>query len=97
MPQSKGFRVKTRKLLRKRGNFGFSDHLLSINQLKKGDKVVIYINPRYQKGMPHRRYHGKIGNVLGRRGRAFIVEVSKGDKLVKLIVPPEHLKIHKVN
>lgn len=94
MPQSRGFRVKTRKLLRKRGNFGFSDHILSINQLKKGNKVVIYINPKYHNGMPHRRYHGKVGSVLGRRGKAFIIEVSKGNRLVKLIIPSEHLKLH---
>lgn len=95
MPQSKGFKVKTRKLLTKKGNFGFSDHLLAIEQLKKGDKVVIYINPRFQQNMPHRRYHGKIGTVIGRRGRSFIVNVSKGEKKIKLIVPPEHLKLHR--
>ncbi|HIE36743.1 TPA: 50S ribosomal protein L21e, partial [Candidatus Geothermarchaeota archaeon] len=70
MPQSRGFRVKTRRLLKKKGNHGFSDHFLSINQLKKGDKVVIYINPKHHNGMPHRRYHGKVGSILERRGKA---------------------------
>ena len=94
MPQSKGYKVKTRKLLRKKGNPGFSDRLLTLENLSKGDKVVIYINPRFQENMPHRRYHGKIGVVKGRRGKSFIVEVSKGDKKVLLIVPPEHLRPH---
>ena len=95
MPQSKGYKVKTRKLLRKKGNYGFSDKLLILEQLSQGDRVIIYINPRFQENMPHRRYHGKIGVIKGRRGRAFEVEVSKGDKKVLLIVPPEHLKPHK--
>ncbi len=94
MPQSKGYKVKTRKLLKRRGNPGFSDRLLKLEGLSKGDKVVIYIDPRFQENMPHRRYHGKIGVIRKRRGKAFEVEVSKGDKKVLLIVPPEHLKPH---
>jgi len=61
MPQSKGYRVKTRRLLTRKGNPGFSDKLLKLRELKPGDKVLIYIDPRFHKGMPHRRYHGKIG------------------------------------
>ena len=54
--------------------------------------MVIYIDPSYHKGMPHRRYHGKVGIIKRRRGKAFEVEVSKGDKKILLIVPPEHLR-----
>jgi len=92
MPQSKGFRVKTRKRLRKKKNTGFNDRLLQLMRFDKGDKVVIYIDPSYHRGMPHRRYHGKVGTIVKRRGRALEIEVSKGDKKVILIVPPEHLK-----
>jgi len=92
MPQSKGYRVKTRRLLTRKGNPGFSDKLLKLRELKPGDKVLIYIDPRFHKGMPHRRYHGKIGIVQKRRGRAFEIDVGKGDKIVRLIVPPEHLR-----
>ena len=95
MPQSKGFKVKTRKLLRKRGNYGFSDRLLMLEEAKKGDKVVIYIDPRHQDNMPHRRYHGKVGVIVKRRGRAFEVLVSKGEKKVRLVISPEHLRLHK--
>jgi len=92
MPQSKGFRVKTRKRLSKRENVGFSDRFLTLMKMKSGDKVVIYIDPSYQKGMPHRRYHGKVGVIKRKRGDAFEVEVSKGRGRVVLIVPLEHLK-----
>jgi large subunit ribosomal protein L21e len=32
-----------------------------------GSKVVIDIDPSVHKGMPHKRYQGKVGVVLGRR------------------------------
>jgi len=92
MPKSKGYRMKTRKRLKKKENTGFSDNLLILSRMKIGDKVIIYINPSYHKGMPHRRYHGKIGVIEGKRGRSFEVKVSKGNKQVILIVPQEHLK-----
>jgi len=91
MPHSHGFRSRTRKLLTKKENEGFSDRFLKLNKLGKGDKVVIKLNPTYHKGMPHKRYHGKVATIVKRRGRAFEVVVSKGRKKVLLIVPPEHL------
>ncbi len=92
MPQSRGYRVKTRKLLTRKGNPGFSDKLLKLDKLGNGSKVLIYIDPRFHKGMPHRRYHGKMGLIVGRRGRAFEVDVMKGRKKVRLVVTPEHLR-----
>jgi len=92
MPSSKGYRYKSRKLMTKKENQGFNDKLLKLRRLKVGDKVVIYIDPSYHKGMPHRRYHGKIGVVKGFRGRALEIEAPKGDKKVLLIVMPEHLR-----
>lgn len=93
MPHSHGFRNKTRKILTKKENKGFSDQILRLKNLKQGDKVVIMMNPSYHKGMPHKRYHGKIGIVKRRRGRAYEVEVTKGNKEVLLIVPLEHLRV----
>ncbi|MEM0056900.1 MAG: 50S ribosomal protein L21e [Candidatus Geothermarchaeota archaeon] len=95
MPSSKGYRVKTRKLLTKEENEGFSDRLLLLQNAKIGDKVVIKIDPSYHKGMPHRRYHGLVGTIVGRRGRAFEVKVTKGNKEVLLIIPFEHLRLFK--
>jgi large subunit ribosomal protein L21e len=92
LKMSRGFRRKTRKLLTKKDNSGFSDKLLTLGKLESGDKVVIILNPTFHKGMPHKRYHGHIGTIIKKRGRAYEVEVSKGDKKVLLVVPPEHLK-----
>ncbi|MFQ5951050.1 MAG: 50S ribosomal protein L21e [Candidatus Geothermarchaeales archaeon] len=93
MGKSRGFRSQTRKLLRKRRkSVGFAARLLKVRDMAPGQKVVVYIDPSFHKGMPHRRYHGKIGTVVGRRGRAYEVETRKGDKRVLLVVPPQHLR-----
>ncbi|OYT44365.1 50S ribosomal protein L21e [Candidatus Bathyarchaeota archaeon] len=92
MGKSKGFRSKTRSLLRKnpreRGKIKITKIL---REYKAGDKVVIKIDPSVHKGMPHRRYHGKVGVVMARRGRAYIVSVTQGDAVKEIIVRPEHL------
>jgi len=95
MPKSKGFRRRTRSLLRKKprehGKLGLSRLL---HEYKPGDKVVIKIDPSIHKGMPHRRYHGKVGVILSKRGRAYEVNVTQGNALKEIIVRPEHLRPH---
>lgn len=94
MPKSKGFKHSTRKLFtkspRKRG-------LQSLGRLlvryKVGDKVVIKIDPAIQKGMPHRRYHGKVGKIAEVRGRAYVVHMKAGNMTKKIIARPEHLHL----
>jgi len=96
MAKSRGFRRKTRSLMRKkpreRGKLRLSRML---HKYQPGDKVVISIDPSVHKGMPHRRYHGKIGIIKGRRGRAYEVDVTQGDAVKQIIVFPEHLQLHK--
>jgi len=61
-------------------------------EYRAGDKVHIVIDPAIHKAMPHRRYHGKTGIVIGKRGRAYIVQIKVGSKIKTLFVRPEHLK-----
>jgi large subunit ribosomal protein L21e len=42
--------------------------------------------------MPHRRYHGRVGRIVEKRGRGYVVAVQIGSKLRKLSVLPEHLR-----
>ncbi len=56
--------------------------------------MVVKIDPSVHKGMPHRRYHGRIGIVANKRGRAYVVNVTQGKAVKELIVRPEHLKPH---
>lgn len=61
-------------------------------EYKVGEKVVIDINPSVHKGMPFRRFQGKIGRIVEQRGRAYVIEVKEGDKLKYVISRPEHIK-----
>ncbi|BFI75157.1 50S ribosomal protein L21e [Sulfurisphaera ohwakuensis] len=90
---SKGYRTRTRKLLTKnvRERGAVPRLSLLMEEFKEGDYVVIKINPSIHKGMPHRRYHGKVGVIQGKRGKAYIVRVTLGDKEKVIIVRPEHL------
>jgi len=91
--KARGFRHRTRSLLRRRvrerGKTGLSKVL---REYALGDRVLVRINPSIHKGMPHRRFHGKIGVVGERRGRAYVVNVSQGDAVKEIIVRPEHLE-----
>lgn len=93
--KSKGYRRKTRALLRKkprnRGKIGLSKILY---EYKPGQKVVVKINPSVHKGMPHRRFHGRIGVVANKRGRAYVVDVTQGKAVKEIIVRPEHIEPH---
>jgi large subunit ribosomal protein L21e len=84
--------MNTRALLkrnpRERGKTTLSKILQSYNE---GDKVVVKIDSSMHKGMPHRRFHGRIGFVQAKRGRSYVIHVTQGDATKEIIVRPEHL------
>jgi large subunit ribosomal protein L21e len=90
--KAKGFRRKSRTLLRRnpreRGKIGLSKIL---HDYAAGEKVVVKIDPGVHKGMPHRRFHGKVGVVMAKRGRSYVLHVRQGDATKEIIVRPEHL------
>lgn len=94
--KSKGYRRRTRSLLRKkareRGRTGLSKIL---KEYKPGDRVIVNLDPGVHKGMPHRRFHGKIGIVESKRGRAYVVNVAQAGAVKEIIVRPEHLELFK--
>jgi large subunit ribosomal protein L21e len=81
-------RYKLRKKVREKGLFPITR---AIHEYGEGDLVNIDIDPSIQKGMPHHKFHGKTGKVVGQRGRAYIVEVRDGGLMKEVIVLPEHL------
>ena len=91
--RSKGYRSKTRALFRKdrrkRGKISIGKLLQAYSA---GEKVCIRTDPSIHKGMPHRRFHGKIGVIAGRRGRSYVVNVSAGGRPATVLVRPEHLE-----
>jgi len=90
----KGYRHRTRKLLRKnvREKGAIPPLSLLMREYKEGEHVHIVINPAIHAGMPHRRFHGRTGVIVGKRGRAYVVKVMMGDKEKTIFVRPEHLR-----
>jgi len=90
---SKGIMEKTRqKFRRSPRERGLSPITRSFASYDEGQKVVIVIDSSVQKGWPHHRFHGMTGTVVGKRGRAYLVDVAFGGKTKQAIVLPEHLR-----
>ncbi len=81
LPRSRGIRRKTRHIFHKNFVRGLSYLLYDY---KVGDKVVINIDPSEHKGMPHKRFQGKVGviNEIGRRTLAVKVNIGNKEKSV---------------
>ncbi|MFQ6107545.1 MAG: 50S ribosomal protein L21e [Thermoplasmata archaeon] len=90
---SKGPRRRTRKKLQKRARErGLSPITRRFVDYKEGEMANIIIDPSIQKGQPHPRFHGLTGRILGRRGRAYLLEVKTGNRFKQVVVRPEHLR-----
>lgn len=91
MKHSLGYRSRTRKLLRKGVRERSNPITRILMDYNIGDRVVIKIDPSFVKGMPHRRFHGKTGIIMGKRGRAYVVKVLMGGFEKTIIARPEHI------
>jgi large subunit ribosomal protein L21e len=93
MAHSKGFRHKTRNLKRESKHArGLSKFL---TKYSVNDKVVIDIDPSQVKGMPHRRFQGKVGVVDEIRPRSLVISLPIGDKMKKIAPRLEHIRPHR--
>ncbi|MFW9819713.1 MAG: 50S ribosomal protein L21e [Candidatus Thorarchaeota archaeon] len=95
----KGYRKKTRqkhrKNVRKRGLGSVEKYLIDYNV---DDKVDIITDPsQHKRGMPHSRFHGRTGTVIGQRGRCYLVEVKLGNNKKTLVIGKEHLRLNSVS
>lgn len=85
-------RYKFKKDLRRRGVVPVTS---LIQKFDLGQKVHVVCEPSIQKGMPHRRFHGMTGTVVGQRGRAWLLAIRDGQKEKIVIARPQHLKAQK--
>lgn len=87
------FRRKTRNKLKKnyrdRGKIRLTKFF---QKLKEGQKVQLVAEPAYQKGMYFPRFHGKVGSIVGKKGKCYLVNINDQGKKKDLIVHPVHLK-----
>ncbi|MEN3047914.1 MAG: 50S ribosomal protein L21e [Candidatus Caldarchaeales archaeon] len=95
MARHHGYRYRTRTLLtRPVGSRMGPRPEVYLFDYPVGSKVVIASDPMVHKSLPHKRFHGKVGTVVGRRGRGYEVEVYFGSKRKLLYVLPDHLMPH---
>jgi len=87
--RSHGFRHKTRSVMKKDSPRGVSFLLQKYNE---GERALVIIDPRQHKGLPHRRYHGKVGIVKHVGRRAITLDVKLGNKSKTLITRFDHIK-----
>ncbi len=88
-----GFRRKTRYKLRQsisdKGKLPVTKFL---QEFEMGEKVLLKAEPSYQGGMFFLRFHGKIGEVVGKQGECYLIQIKDGKKAKKCLVHPVHLR-----
>jgi large subunit ribosomal protein L21e len=73
-------------------NRGLPTITATMREFTIGQKACVKLDGRVHKGMPHPRYQGQTGIVVGRQGRAFLLQIIQGSKVKLLVVGPEHLQ-----
>ena len=98
MTNSKGYYTGARKLLtkpiRETGKLNISKLL---TKYEIGSKVIIRMDSSVQKSLPHKRFHGRIGIILEKRGRGYVVSFTQGKAVKTIIVRSEHLGPYRGN
>ena len=93
MKRSKGQRVRTRSILRRRKSERSRLNISRvIHDYEEGDRVAIVLYCGQQMGMPLRRFNGRTGFIKKRQGVAWIVSVKDGNMQKTVIARPEHLR-----
>lgn len=93
MRGSKGYYSGTRSLLRKPTREKGKPKLSKLlHEYAADDQVIIKMDSSTQKSMPHKRFHGKIGQIIEKRGRGYVVSVPQGEMRKTIIVRSEHLE-----
>ena len=87
--RSHGFRHKSRSVMTKKHQRGVS---FLLREYHEGDRALVIIDSRQHKGLPHRRYHGKVGTVTNVGRRSVTLDVKLGEKTKTLITRFDHIK-----
>ncbi|OVE84534.1 50S ribosomal protein L21e [Natronolimnobius baerhuensis] len=93
MPNSNGPRQGTRrKLSNSPRDRGSSPPQRAIQEYEEGEKVHLKIDPSVHDGRFHPRFDGLTGEVAGKQGDAFKVDITDGGKDKTLIVTAAHMR-----
>lgn len=93
MKRSKGTRQGTRSILRKSKSQRSRVNIAQVmHRYEEGDRVAITLDGAQQGGMPHRRFQGRSGTIVGRQGVAWVVAFKDGNMEKTVVARPEHLR-----
>lgn len=96
MGNSKGVRRKSRaaltKRVREKGRVPLSRLLI---KYEVGEKVVINIDSGIHQAMPHKRFQGKVAEIVATRGKAYVCEIPQRKTVKTIITTPHHIRKHK--
>lgn len=96
MRGSKGYFTGARRLLKKAPREKGKPKIGKLlKEYDPGTQVIIKMDSSVQKSLPHKRFHGKIGTVLEKRGRGYVVSVADGAAVKQIIVRSEHIEEYK--
>jgi len=82
-------RYKFKKEIRNKGKISISKYFDEYNE---GDRVALSVESAVQKGMYFPRFMGKVGVIIGKRGKCYEIKVNDHGKEKTLIAHPVHLK-----
>jgi large subunit ribosomal protein L21e len=88
-----GFRSDTRRTLSKHPRDRGKISLTKLMQtFKDGERVMLLPEPAVHDAMPHPRYKGRSGIVVGMQGHTYKVQVMDGGVRKVFLCDPVHLK-----
>lgn len=85
----RGTRSIMTKHAREKGKISITRYF---QELSVGDKAVLKAEPSVINGTYHKRFHGKVVEVVGKKGRCYNVTFSDLGVKKTLIVHPVHLR-----
>ncbi len=93
MPKSNGPRCKTRNKFKRDTRQVKPTPNSMVKELAPDTKVNIHVESSVHSGMPFRRFIGKTGTIMSKRGSCYLVKFKDSNAEKTIIVHPAHLKI----
>jgi large subunit ribosomal protein L21e len=89
----RGLRHKTRKIFKKSAREkGLAPLSRIMYEYKIQEHVDIIPDSSIHKTLPHRRFCGKVGVIIAKRGRAYQVQIKDGNKTKSIFLRKEHMR-----
>ncbi len=89
----RGDRHKTRKIFTKHARQrGLAPLGRIMYDYKIGERIDVIPDSSIHKTLPHRRFCGKVGSILEKRGRAYLVEIKDGNMTKSIFLRKEHMR-----